>query len=88
MFSDICGRGLIMLTELRATAQTAAAKTAPTAADWSALAKLPDFTGVWEIGLGGGGGGTSVGRWKGNALFVRATLPDGRELRQSGQAVD
>ena len=47
---------LMMLTELPATAQTAAAKTAPTAADWSALAKLPDFTGVWEIGPGGGGG--------------------------------
>ena len=29
---------------------------APTAADWTALAKLPDFTGVWEVGLGGGGG--------------------------------
>ncbi|HKV03860.1 MAG TPA: hypothetical protein VJO53_02005 [Candidatus Acidoferrales bacterium] len=26
---------------------------APTAADWAALAKLPDFTGVWEIPLGG-----------------------------------
>lgn len=25
----------------------------PTAADWSALAKLPDFTGVWEVPLGG-----------------------------------
>ena len=47
---------LMMLTELPATAQTAAAKTAPTGADWSALAKLPDFTGVWEIGPGGGGG--------------------------------
>jgi hypothetical protein len=30
---------------------------APTAADWSALAKLPDLTGVWEISRGGGGGG-------------------------------
>jgi hypothetical protein len=30
---------------------------APTAADWASLAKLPDFTGVWEVGLGGGGGG-------------------------------
>jgi len=30
---------------------------APTAADWTALSKLPDFTGVWEVGLGGGGGG-------------------------------
>src|SRR5271169_1734170 len=26
---------------------------APTAADWTALAKLPDFTGVWEIPMGG-----------------------------------
>jgi hypothetical protein len=31
-------------------------RTAPTAADWAAVAKLPDFTGVWEAGLGGGGG--------------------------------
>jgi hypothetical protein len=30
---------------------------APTAADWDAIAKLPDFTGVWEAGGGGGGGG-------------------------------
>lgn len=31
----------------------------PTAADWDALAKLPDFTGVWEVVMGGprrGGG--------------------------------
>jgi len=27
---------------------------APTPADWAALAKLPDFTGVWEVPLGGG----------------------------------
>jgi hypothetical protein len=26
---------------------------APTAADWAALSKLPDFTGVWEVPLGG-----------------------------------
>jgi hypothetical protein len=30
---------------------------APTAADWAAMAKLPDFSGVWERGGGGGGGG-------------------------------
>ena len=30
---------------------------APTPADWAALGKLPDFTGVWETPLGGGGGG-------------------------------
>ena len=29
------------------------ARQPPTAADWTAVAKLPDFTGVWEIGLGG-----------------------------------
>ncbi len=30
---------------------------APTVADWTALGKLPDFTGVWEIPMGGGGRG-------------------------------
>ena len=29
---------------------------APTPADWAALAKLPDLSGVWERGGGGGGG--------------------------------
>jgi hypothetical protein len=33
-----------------------AVRKAPTAEDWTALAKLPDFTGVWEAGFGGGGG--------------------------------
>src|SRR5262249_45651856 len=40
------------------------ARSAPTAADWAALPKLPDFTGVWEVSFGppggrgaGGGGG-------------------------------
>ena len=37
------------------SAQSVARK-APTVADWTSLAKLPDFTGVWEVGLGGGGG--------------------------------
>lgn len=37
-------------------AQTYVTKS-PTAADWAAMAKLPDFNGVWEVGLGGGGGG-------------------------------
>src|SRR5262245_32305742 len=42
-------------------AQNAVTK-APTAADWAALAKLPDFTGVWERGgVGGGGGGGARG---------------------------
>ena len=28
----------------------------PTAADWAAVATLPDFTGVWELTFGAGGG--------------------------------
>jgi hypothetical protein len=40
----------------QATDAKKAARKPPTAADWAALAKLPDFTGVWEVGLGGGGG--------------------------------
>src|SRR5262245_36853026 len=32
---------------------------APTAADWAALAKLPDFNGVWERGGVAAGGNTN-----------------------------
>jgi hypothetical protein len=43
---------------------------APTAADWAALAKLPDFNGVWErAGVGGGGNaafGTAPAAPRGN----------------------
>ncbi len=48
--------GLIFASSA-ALASLAAAQTfkkaVPTAADWAAVAKLPDFTGVWEIPLGG-----------------------------------
>lgn len=44
---------------------------APTAAEWSALAKLPDFSGVWERG-GGGGGGRSATAGPGGG---RGTVP-------------
>ena len=51
----------MMLANRPAAAQTQAPKpSAPTAADWAALAKLPDFTGVWEIGPGGGGRGRGL----------------------------
>jgi hypothetical protein len=38
-------------------------RSAPTPTDWAALAKLPDFTGVWEIGFGPppGGRGAAAG---------------------------
>jgi len=43
----------VVLLALSAVASLALAQNpirrAPTAADWAALAKLPDFTGVWEV---------------------------------------
>jgi len=45
---------------------------APTVADWSALAKLPDFSGVWERGGGGGGRGAAPAPAAG-----RGTAPGG-----------
>ena len=53
--------GFIAILAAAAVMHTAAlaqkAPAPPTAADWAALAKLPDLTGVWEAALGGGGGG-------------------------------
>jgi hypothetical protein len=62
-----------------AIAQTATRK-APTLADWAALAKLPDFTGVWEATLGGRGGGraaASRGVPANAAAGGRAAVPAG-----------
>ena len=47
---------------------------APTAADWAALAKLPDFSGVWETSLGGG----AAGRGRGAPGAAPAGRPSGR----------
>jgi hypothetical protein len=49
-----------------------AAKKPPAAADWAALSKLPDFTGVWEITRGPAG----AGRGRGGA----AARPQGPSL--------
>lgn len=50
-------RGFIVALASAAFVSAATAQTfkrpAPTAADWAALAKLPDFTGVWEVPMGG-----------------------------------
>jgi hypothetical protein len=43
------------------------APAAPTAADWAALAKLPDFTGVWEVGFGAPAGRGAAGGGRGRA---------------------
>jgi hypothetical protein len=57
----------------------------PTAADWSALAKLPDFSGVWEAG---GGGGRGAGRGRGAApagpQFTAAAEAKRKELASRG----
>jgi hypothetical protein len=62
-----------------ALAQNAITKS-PTAADWAAMAKLPDFNGVWEAGGGGGGraggGGGNAGAARGTAApAARGTAP-------------
>src|SRR5215831_13173971 len=42
------------------------ARQPPAPADWSSLAKLPDFTGVWEVTFGAPGGrGGAAGRGRG-----------------------
>jgi hypothetical protein len=52
----ICSRVAAVLLAAGVAAVPATAQqpkpTPPTAADWAALAKLPDFTGVWEVGFG------------------------------------
>jgi hypothetical protein len=51
----------------------------PTPEDWAAMARLPDFGGVWERGGGGGGG---RGRGSGPSL-----TPDAEARRQAYRAV-
>ncbi|HEY2385097.1 MAG TPA: hypothetical protein VGK48_28305 [Terriglobia bacterium] len=55
---------LTLLAGLALAAQQPVYK-APTPADWAAMSKLPDFSGVWERGGGGGG----------NAAFGTAPAP-------------
>src|SRR5262245_2110851 len=62
---------------------------APTAADWAALAKLPDFSGVWErSGVGGGGNaafGTAPAGGRG-AAPQRGAAGNGGQRRGGGGA--
>jgi hypothetical protein len=58
----------------------------PTEADWAALAKLPDFTGVWEATFGGGGRGAR-GRTGGPTVPAGPQLtPAYAEKRRANQA--
>src|SRR5262245_40524166 len=61
----------------------------PTAADWTALAKLPDFSGVWEAGGGGGGArGAARGGGGGGARGGgRGAAPAGPQLTPAAEAI-
>src|SRR5438552_19016536 len=48
-----CLAGSFMCLAAGVTAAQQTARPGPTAADWASLAKLPDFTGVWELSFGG-----------------------------------
>ncbi len=74
-----------------AAAAQAVVRPAPTPADWAALAKRPDFNGVWETGGGGGGrgaggrGAAPAGAAGAAAPAARGGAPAGRGGRGGGQ---
>jgi hypothetical protein len=67
-------------------AQRAAPK-APTPAEWSALARLPDFNGVWEAGGGGGRAGGAPPANAGAAAGNRGAAAPAPARRGGGGAV-
>jgi hypothetical protein len=81
-----------------AHAQQKTAPKPPTESDWTALAKLPDFTGVWEVTFGapggrGGGRGRAGGPPAGPQLTPayaekrRANLASGAEDNQTANCL-
>jgi hypothetical protein len=66
------------LCGIAAAQQTA--RTAPTAADWASLARLPDFNGVWELSFGGPPAAArgSAPAAPGAAPAARGAAPPGR----------
>src|SRR6476620_9505159 len=60
---------------------------APTAADWAALAKLPDFSGVWERGGGGGGNAPAAPAGNGGAARPRGGGAAGPSLAPKYEAM-
>ena len=60
LLKGLAGAVVVGALALPLGAQTAVYR-APSAQDWTALAQLPDFAGVWERGGGGGRGGRGGG---------------------------
>jgi hypothetical protein len=67
-----------------AFAQTTFIYKAPTAADWAALGKLPDFSGVWEIGRAPAPAGAPAGGRAGGG--GRGGAPAGPQLTPAAEA--
>src|SRR5437660_4080891 len=65
-------------------AQQKPALKAPTEADWTAVAKLPDFTGVWEVGFGAAPGRGAAPAAGGAAPAARGGAPGGGRGRAGG----
>jgi hypothetical protein len=78
----------VVLTGLVTTGGVAAAQKTvqkpPAAADWAALAKLPDFSGVWEADLGGGGRGAGRGSLPAGPQLTLAAEARRKELQSKG----
>jgi hypothetical protein len=73
--------GFVIAASTWPAAQQTAAPKPPTVEDWTAVGKLPDFTGVWELTFGGGGGGRG-GAGRGG----RGAVPQGPQLTTAAAA--
>jgi len=62
-------------------AQEKAGPQPPSVEQWTAVGKLPDFTGVWELTFGGGGARGGGGRGAG-----RGAAPQGPQLTEAAAA--
>ena len=76
-------------THVAAAQAPKAAPKPPTDADWVAVGKLPDFTGVWEVGFGapaGRGGAPGGGRGRGGPPAGPQLTPAYAEKRRANLA--
>jgi hypothetical protein len=81
-FQVLLSAGIAVGLGLVSSAQTV--RPAPTEADWRALAKLPDFTGVWEAVAGGGRGGRGRGGAPAGPQLTQAAEERRKELQSRG----